>query len=42
MLSLCLVIQRSMRVTQSYCEREQPLNFEKMTSSVLSVLLFIF
>ena len=47
MLSLCLVIQRGLRVTLlDLCLRvivnEKPLNLEKATSSVLSVLLLIY
>ena len=46
-LSPCLVIQRSMRATPlGFCLRvivdEKPLNLEKTTSSVLSVLLLIY
>ena len=45
-LSLCLIIQRDMRVTVEFCLRvivnEQPLNIKKTTSSVLSVLLLIY
>ena len=46
-LSLCLVILRKMRVTPlSVCLRfiiyEKPLNLEKTTSNVLSVLLLIY
>ena len=47
MLSLCFVIQRSMRVIPlDFCLRvivnEKSLNLEKTTSSVLSVLLLIY
>ena len=47
MLSLCLVIQRGMRITSlGFCLRvivnEKPLNLEKTTSSVLSILLLIY
>ena len=47
MLSLCLVIQRGMRVTPSgFCLRvilnEKSHKLEKATSSVLSVLLLIY
>ena len=47
MLTLCLVIHRGMRVTPlGFCLRvivnEKPLNLEKTTSSVLSVLLLIY
>ena len=46
-LELCLLIQREMRVTPlGFCLRvilnENPLNFEKTTSIVLSVLLLIY
>ena len=39
MLSLCLVIQRGMPVTPL---NENPLNLEKTTSSVLSVLFLVY
>ena len=47
MLSLCLVIQHSMRLnTLGFCLRftvnEIPLDLEKTISSVLSVLLLIY
>ena len=46
-LSLCLVIQRGMRVTPlGYCLRvvvnDKHLNLEKTVSSVLSILLLIY
>ena len=42
-LSLCLIIQRDMRVTPlEFSLRVKPLNIKKTTSSVLSVLLFIY
>ena len=40
MLSLCFFIYRSMRVTS--LKTKKPLNLEKTTSSVLSVLLLIY
>ena len=47
MLSLCLVIQRGMRVTPlgvrlRVIVKEKPLNLENTTSSVLSVLFLIY
>ena len=47
LLSLCLVIQHGIRVTSlGFCLRiimnEKPINLEKTTSSVLSVLLLIY
>ena len=47
MLSLCLVLQRGMRIAPlSFCLRvlvnEKPLNLKKTTSSVLSVLLLLY
>ena len=47
MLSLCLAIQRSMRVTHlglflRVIVNEKPLNLEKTTSSIQSVLLIIY
>ena len=40
MLSLCLVIQRGMRLG-GYCELK-PLNLEKTTSRILSIMLLIY
>ena len=42
MLSLCLVIQRGMRFCLRVIVNEKPLNLEKTTSSVLSILLLIY
>ena len=45
MLSLCLVIQRGIRINPlgfGVIVNEKPLNLEKTTSSVLSVLLSIY
>ena len=42
MLSLCILIQRGMRVTPSECCRRKTPNLEKTTFSVLSVLILIY